>query len=146
MSKVDKEKPEGLAKGKLVDVMGTCRYCGQRSMTKADPTATQADINELVTLQCNCDEAFQYQRMNQQIALNEEGINKMFGAAKYPEDVREFLRQALKIVASSSADSVRVVLWDDTVATVKIQKGKLNIERKRVDIDNTNIDLGEEDE
>lgn len=146
MSKVDKEKPEGLAKGKLVDVMGTCRYCGQRSMTKADPTATQADINELVTLQCNCDEAFQYQRMNQQIALNEEGINKMFGAAKYPEEVRDFLRQALKIVASASADSVKVMLWDDTMATVKIQKGKLNIERKRVDIDNTNIDLGEEDE
>ncbi len=146
MSKVDKEKPEGLAKGKLVDVMGTCRYCGQRSMTKADPTATQADINELVTLQCNCDEAFQYQRMNQQIALNEEGINKMFGASKYPEEVRDFLRQALKIVASASADSVKVMLWDDTMATVKIQNGKLNIERKRVNVENTNIELGEEDE
>ena len=146
MSKVDNEKPEGLAKGKLVDVMGTCRYCGQRSMTKADPSSTQADIDELVTLRCNCEEAFQYQRLTQQIALNEEGINKMFGASKYPEEVRDFLRQALKIVASASADSVKVMLWDDTMATVKIQKGKLNIERKRVNIENTNIDLGEEDE
>lgn len=64
---------------KLIESTGFCKYCKQAVMIKASEDATQEELNDIASKECNCKEA-EYQR-KREMQLNAAGeyLKNLFG-------------------------------------------------------------------
>lgn len=62
---------------KLRNAMGTCLYCGQQKIIKANDTMDQQDIDEQVTLECACDGAARARNIDLNRKLGRKAVDKV---------------------------------------------------------------------
>ena len=101
-----------------MELSGCCEYCGQHKVIEVeDGNLTEAEINALVTDQCNCPQA----KTERRKAESKQKIEDFIENECAPE-ARELLRAAVELLRSSQADSVSIQTNDGWKVAVKRNK------------------------
>ena len=124
---ISKEKPENLAKGRLVETTGTCKYCRNLVTIKADPKATEEEKNEIASTECSCKDGKDARDVETAVRVITDKINERYNSM--PEDARRALISCLKPVAYGKLDKITVKV-DDAV-TIKIYRSSKGLNLKR---------------
>ena len=125
MKKTD--KPEDLQAGRLIDTVGTCKYCKNNVFIKADPDSTQEELDEIASQTCDCKDGKDARDVETSVRVLTSKIRERY---KYmPEDARDALIACLKPVAYGKLDKVSVKVDDAT--TIKIYRSTKGLNLKR---------------
>ncbi len=113
----------------MVDMIGTCIYCGQTRMVKVPLDADENDINREATMRCSCEGAVRYQEVETNINVAQQFIEKELAA---PDQVKEVLKILSDMVGRDQIDKA-VIKLGKTTYTVKESKYKVDVEKKVVE-------------
>ncbi len=133
---ITKEKPEDLKAGRLVETMGTCKYCHNLVAIKADPDATEEEKNSIASSECECKDAQKAADADTAIRVITDKINTRYEGM--PEAARKALISALKPIAYGMLEKITVKVDNNT--TVKIYRASNGLNCTRVVKDEDNID------
>lgn len=125
MAKTD--KPEDLNKGRLIDTVGTCKYCKNNVFIKAAPDSTQEELDEIASTTCDCKDGKDARELETSVRVLTQKINDRYSGM--PEDARRALISCLKPVAYGKLDKVSVKVDDAT--TIKIYRSTKGLNLKR---------------
>ena len=125
MKKTD--KPEDLNKGRLIDTVGTCKFCKNNVFIKAAPDSTQEELDEIASHACNCKDGKDARELETSVRVLTQKINDRYSGM--PEDARRALISCLKPVAYGKLDKVSVKVDDAT--TIKIYRSTKGLNLKR---------------
>lgn len=109
---------------------GDCIFCGQSKMVIGGESLTEDKINELATLQCDCDEAQYLQKIERKKTYAEANVRRLFqedcpGLAKMiMETVDGLAHQRIKKVNITNAEGVK--------ATLTAKENSIKVERTEV--------------
>ena len=124
---ISKEKPENLAKGRLVETTGTCKHCHNLVTIKADPKATEEEKNKIASAECSCKDGKDARDVETAVRVITDKITERYNSM--PEDARRALISCLKPVAYGKLDKITVKV-DDAV-TIKIYRSSKGLNLKR---------------
>ena len=124
---ISKEKPENLAKGRLVETTGTCKYCHNLVTIKADPKATEEEKNKIASTECSCKDGKDAMDIETSVRVLTNKINDRYNGM--PEDARRALISCLKPVAYGKLDKITVKV--DEAVTIKIYRSTKGLNLKR---------------
>lgn len=125
MAKTD--KPEDLNKGRLIDTVGTCKFCKNNVFIKAAPDSTQEELDEIASTTCDCKDGKDARELETSVRVLTEKIGERY---KYmPDAARDALIACLKPVAYGQLDKVSVKVDDAT--TIKIYRSTKGLNLKR---------------
>lgn len=125
MAKTD--KPEDLNKGRLIDTVGTCKYCKNNVFIKAAPLSPQYELDEIATQACDCKDGKDARELETSVRVLTNKIGERY---KYmPDAARDALIACLKPVAYGQLDKVSVKVDDAT--TIKIYRSTKGLNLKR---------------
>lgn len=125
MAKTD--KPEDLNKGRLIDTVGTCKFCKNNVFIKAAPDSTQEELDEIASTTCDCKDGKDARELETSVRVLTEKIGERY---KYmPDAARHALIACLKPVAYGQLDKVSVKVDDAT--TIKIYRSTKGLNLKR---------------
>lgn len=125
MKKTD--KPEDLNKGRLIDTVGTCKFCKNNVFIKAAPDSTQEELDEIASTTCDCKDGKDARELETSVRVLTEKIGERY---KYmPDAARDALIACLKPVAYGQLDKVSVKVDDAT--TIKIYRSTKGLNLKR---------------
>lgn len=127
MRNISKLKPEDLQPGRLIDTTGTCKYCKNIVMIKADPDSTQKERDKIASAECSCQESKDAREVETSVRVLTDKINERYKLM--PEDARRALISCLKPVAYGKLDKITVKV-DDAV-TIKIYRSSKGLNLKR---------------
>lgn len=101
-----------------MELSGSCEYCGQHKMIEVeDANLTKAEVDALVTDQCDCPQAKSERRKRETAKKIEEYIqNEVEPGAK------ELIKAAVETVRDYGADSVTVKTNDGWTIKVHLDK------------------------
>ena len=125
MKKTD--KPEDLQAGRLIDTVGTCKYCKNNVFIKADPDSTQEELDEIASQTCDCKDGKDARELETSVRVLTQKINDRYSGM--PEDARRALISCLKPVAYGKLDKISVKVDDAT--TIKIYRSTKGLNLKR---------------
>ena len=125
MKKTD--KPEDLNKGRLIDTVGTCKYCKNNVFIKAAPDSTQEELDEIASTTCDCKDGKDARELETSVRVLTHKINARYRGM--PKDARSALISCLKPVAYGKLDKVSVKVDDAT--TIKIYRSTKGLNLKR---------------
>ena len=101
-----------------MELNGCCEFCGQHKMIDVpDPNMTQAEVDALVTDNCDCVQAKSERRKK---AL-EEKINSFIESEVDPE-ARDFMRAAVEMIRTYQCDTVCIKTNTGWNITAKLHK------------------------
>lgn len=121
------EKPEDLNKGRLIDTVGTCKFCKNNVFIKAAPDSTQEELDEIASTTCDCKDGKDARELETSVRVLTQKINDRYSGM--PEDARSALISCLKPVAYGKLDKVSVKVDDAT--TIKIYRSTKGLNLKR---------------
>ena len=124
---ISKEKPENLAKGRLVETTGTCKHCHNLVTIKADPKATEEEKNKIASTECSCKDGKDAMDIETSVRVLTNKINDRYNGM--PEDARRALISCLKPVAYGKLDKITVKV--DEAVTIKIYRSTKGLNLKR---------------
>ncbi len=128
MSKdISKEKPEGLASGRLIETTGTCKYCKNMVTIKAPKDATDEEKDRIASSECSCLDGKDARDIEISVKVLTDKINERYKLM--PEAARHALISQLKPVAYGMLDKVTVKVDDST--TIKIYRSTKGLNLKR---------------
>lgn len=105
-------------------LVGTCRFCHQqRFVEHADPTLTQEDINEIATVECDCEDARRERELMNSVRAVSQNVNHSIGLTR---EVREAVIGLLKPIAMGLIQSATIKVDDLTTVKVSIKNGRLS--------------------
>lgn len=115
---------------------GTCKFCGQTKLVTVPDSYEEADIDEIVTQECKCDEARAYQEKLEAEELLETSkrtaeamIIELFQEEFEPS--AELLREAIEPLSRFMFEKLTIKLNNNVTAVLSINgKGEIKIERK----------------
>jgi len=119
-----------------MELRGSCEYCGQhRIIDVPDANLTEAEINALVTDQCDCPQAKSERRkIKTQKKIEEYLENEIDPAAK------PLMEAAVEAIRTYGAETVQVLTNDGWKVKVHIDKdGYLVFDSKKTDSKKTKI-------
>lgn len=122
-----KEKPEDLKPGRLIDTTGTCKYCKNIVMIKADPDSTQKERDKIASAECSCKDSKDAREIETSVRVLTQKINDRYSGM--PEDARRALISCLKPVAYGKLDKITVKV--DEAVTIKIYRSTKGLNLKR---------------
>ena len=125
MKKTD--KPEDLNKGRLIDTVGTCKYCKNNVFIKAAPDSTQEELDEIASQTCDCRDGKDARDIETSVRVLTDKINDRYNGM--PEDARRALISCLKPVAYGKLDKITVKV--DEAVTIKIYRSTKGLNLKR---------------
>ena len=125
MAKTD--KPEDLNKGRLIDTVGTCKFCKNNVFIKAAPDSTQEELDEIASTTCDCKDGKDARELETSVRVLTHKINDRYRGM--PKDARSALISCLKPVAYGKLDKVSVKVDDAT--TIKIYRSTKGLNLKR---------------
>lgn len=106
------------------DKIGTCRFCHQqRFVEHADDTLTQEALDEIATVECDCDEALRERELMNSVRAVSHNIDYSVGLTG---EVREAIIGLLKPTAMSLIQSATIKVDDLTTVKVSIKNGRLS--------------------
>ena len=112
---------------------GACKFCGQIMHVEVEANSSIESITEVATMQCECDEAKEYQM----IVRGEEKIDEMFGA-DYPE-CSKILKNSIPDVISHAIKEVIVDTGWSVKGRIKKKDDKLVVKREEKNNKEANI-------
>lgn len=121
------EKPEDLKPGRLVETTGTCKYCKNLVVIKADPDATEEEKNKIASSECSCKDSKDAREVDTSVRVLTDKINERYGTMT--DSARLALIACLKPVAYGMLDKVTVKVDDAT--TIKIYRSSKGLNLKR---------------
>lgn len=124
---LNKEKPEDLKPGRLVETTGTCKYCKNLVAIKADPDATEEEKNKIASSECSCKDSKDAQEVDTSVRVLTDKINERYETMT--DSARLALIACLKPVAYGMLDKVTVKVDDAT--TIKIYRSSKGLNLKR---------------
>lgn len=124
---ISKTKPEDLQPGRLIDTTGTCKYCKNIVMIKADPDSTQKELDKIASAECSCQDGKDARDIEVSVRVLTEKINDRY--IGLPEDARKALISCLKPVAYGKLEKITVKVDDAT--TIKIYRSSKGLNLKR---------------
>ena len=124
---ISKMKPEDLQPGRLIDTTGTCKYCKNIVMIKADPDSTQKELDKIASTECSCQDSKDAQEIETSVRVLTQKINDRYSGM--PEDARRALISCLKPVAYGKLDKITVKV--DEAVTIKIYRSTKGLNLKR---------------
>lgn len=124
---LNKEKPEDLKPGRLVETTGTCKYCKNLVAIKADPDATEEEKNKIASSECSCKDSKDAREVDTSVRVLTDKINERYKAMN--EQARIALIKCLKPVAYGMLDKVTIKVDDAT--TIKIYRSSKGLNLKR---------------
>ena len=130
------EKTE-LEKVQIIERFGTCAYCGQGKMIDAPEDKSQAEIDALVTEECNCIDAREVRNKRERREKIEEFINSHFG-----ENLRPFIHESVDLIDrwESQINDISIKLIDDYAVKIwKDSDDKLHIKTKMITDDELKV-------
>lgn len=127
MKDVSKLKPEDLQPGRLIDTTGTCKYCKNIVMIKADPDSTQKERDKIASAECSCQESKDAREVETSVRVLTDKINERYKLMH--EDARRALISCLEPVAYGKLDKVTVKV--DEAVTIKIYRSTKGLNLKR---------------
>ena len=120
-------KTKDLNKGRLIDLVGTCKYCKNNVFIKAAPDSTQEELDEIASTTCDCKDGKDARELETSVRVLTQKINDRYSGM--PEDARSALISCLKPVAYGKLDKVSVKVDDAT--TIKIYRSTKGLNLKR---------------
>ena len=130
------EKTE-LEKVHIIERFGTCAYCGQGKMIDAPEDKSQAEIDALVTEECNCIDAREVRNKRERREKIEEFVNAHFG-----ENLRPFIHESVDLIDrwDSQINDISIKLIDDySVKIWRDSDDKLHIKTKMITDDELKV-------
>lgn len=127
MKDISKNIPFPEGKGRLIDSTGTCKYCRNIVMIKADPESTQEERDEIASDECNCQDGKDARDIETSVRVLTNKINERYDGM--PEDARRALISCLKPVAYGKLDKITVKV--DEAVTIKIYRSTKGLNLKR---------------
>lgn len=124
---LNKEKPEDLKPGRLVETTGTCKYCKNLVAIKADPDATEEEKNKIASSECSCKDSKDAREVDTSVRVLTDKINERYGTMI--GSARLALIACLKPVAYWMFDKVTIKVDDAT--TIKIYRSSKGLNLKR---------------
>lgn len=106
-----------------VEKVGTCRFCHQqRYVEHVDESMSQEEVDEIASIECDCEEAMRARELSNSVRAVEESIRRNASLVK---EVREGVCGLLKPVALGYIQNVTVKVDDLTTLKISIKKGRL---------------------
>lgn len=105
--------------------IGACRFCGQTYQLETSGMCSQDQLDEWATEKCDCYEAKEVREMKKSEDKAVKNIEKLFG--QY--DTGTILKAAVHAVAICAVDSVVVNVGNGVKATLKLNKGKVQVQK-----------------
>lgn len=127
MRNISKLKPEDLQPGRLIDTTGTCKYCKNIVMIKADPDSTQKERDKIASAECSCQESKDAREVETSVRVLTDKINERYKLM--PDDARMALVACLKPVAYGKLDKITVKV--DESVSIKIYRSSKGLNLKR---------------
>ena len=124
---INKEKPEDLKPGRLIETTGTCKYCKNLVTIKADPGATEKEKDEIASAECSCKDSKDARDVETAVRVLTDKINERYKLMT--DDARMALVACLKPVAYGKLDKVTVKV--DESVTIKIYRSAKGLNLKR---------------
>lgn len=88
-----------------IEVVGACRFCGQTKMIKASPGTPAGEIDERVTLDCNCREAVIYQNRKK----FRDRAYDLIDTVVENQEVNEVMKQTADAISEYKIESAAMV-------------------------------------
>lgn len=102
---------------------GFCKYCGQSKMIEADEDMSQEIVDEMVTEDCNCDNAAKARSKKQRMEKIENFVNDHFR-----DDTQDFVKDAIYLIEnciwekiSFSYGHCQCAIWLDANGYLRIR-------------------------
>ncbi|MCM1057909.1 MAG: hypothetical protein NC517_09915 [Firmicutes bacterium] len=111
--------------------IGACKFCGQTYQLETSGMCTQDQLDEWATEKCDCYEASETRNMKAAEDKAIKNVEKLFG--KY--DAGAILKAAVHSVAIAAVDSVVVNVGNGIKATLKLNKGKVQVQKTVTETD-----------
>lgn len=108
-----------------------CSYCGQMQIISAGEGMKGEELNKLATMQCTCEEALAFQKVEQKKTYAEANIKQLFA-----EDGKAFtdvMIAAAGSLASKSIKKMTLVNQQGIRATLTAKENTIKIERTFTD-------------
>ncbi len=116
----------------MAQYMGSCKYCGQKTAgIIAGDNATEEEINKLATLQCNCNEAQAFQKVEQKKTCAEANIKQLF--KDDGTKLKHALLEACDGLASQNIKKVTITTAEGVRATLTSKENSIKCERTVTD-------------
>lgn len=127
MKNLNKEKPEDLKPGRLIDTTGTCKYCHNIVMIKADPKSTQKERDKIASSECSCKDSKDAREVETSVKVLTDKINERYSLM--PEAARKALIACLEPVAYGKLDKITIKV--DESVSIKIYRSTKGLNLKR---------------
>lgn len=86
---------------------GTCRFCGQQLIVHGSEDMTAPQLEEAVTMQCDCDDAKAYQETAQRRDKAKQRVKELFGEGaqnyRQPDVMLEAMFKAVDMICDKQA-------------------------------------------
>lgn len=86
---------------------GTCRFCGQQLIVHGSEDMTAPQLEEAVTMQCDCDDAKAYQETAQRRDKAKQRVKELFGEGaqnyRQPDVMLETMFKAVDMICDKQA-------------------------------------------
>lgn len=110
---------------------GTCKFCGQMRMVKADVNATEEELNELAVEDCKCDGAQHFRKKRTEAEIAKCNIDNLF-ADHYP-CVAAVLKECIPLVQDGSIKKITLNVTSKVKATMnKTTKDSLLVNKTMI--------------
>ena len=108
---------------KLIDVTGTCRYCGQmRAVWVKNPDEySQEDIDKIASSECSCPGAEREEKKRQLMNSGMDAI-RMTLEEKHRKNAEKVMMAGLEFLCSGRLKKITVKIDEDTTATMYLAK------------------------
>lgn len=113
----------------LVPTEGACKFCGQIAAIEVPGDWSNEKKNEYATEICKCAEADWYRLNKLKKEKGRKRVKSLFERDQ-SDVVREFLQEAVELIADEDISSITVKIDDVTKADIKTgSKGGIRVER-----------------
>lgn len=129
MGNISKFKPKDLQPGKLIDTTGTCKYCRNIVMIKADPDATEEEKNEMASYDCSCKEGQAARAVIESVRIMTNKINDRYDLM--PETTKKAIIASLEPIAKNMIQKANFKISETT--TIQIYRAANGLNVRRID-------------
>ena len=115
----------------MMQYTGACKFCGQIKMISAGDGLEENEIIHLASLQCACDEARAYQKVDQKKTYAEANIKQLFS-----EDEKAFtdiMLSAVGFLANMTIKKMSLTNEYGVRATLTAKENSIKVERVATD-------------
>ena len=137
MAKQKSEDAQRAAGIESMSLTGVCRFCQQdRFVVGAGRCESQEEINEIATLECECEEGESWRNRQTSAQQAKDKLAEMFISEAESHAAEMYLRPAIEDIAENRIGSISIAITEKVSASVSMNgKGQIIVKRKEIEVD-----------